>query len=104
MKRSELTVEYLVNSGWNLCYKENSNTRYTYDEVVPVITAGGKVEKEICLLTGRAYIHVNGEVMLVKKATEQELTAQRNAEDDARHERAIKKIQNRNTARLKRCR
>lgn len=104
MKRSEVTKESLCERGWRTCYSEKSNLteQYTFEEVVEAIKAGAKVEKEVSLLTKKTYIHVGGECMLVKEATAEELENKKQIEEQARHERAIKKIQARNRARMRR--
>lgn len=107
MKRSEVTKESLCERGWRTCYRRESDsgcyiTQYTFEEVVEAVKAGAKVEKEVSLLTKKTYIHVGGECMLVKEATAEELEEQKQIEEQARHERAIKKIQARNRARMRR--
>lgn len=107
MKRSECTKESLCERGWDTCYRRESDSgcyiiKYTFEEVVDAVKAGAKVEKEISLLTNRAYINVNGETMLFRVATEEELEEQKQTEEQARYEKAIKKIHARNRARIRR--
>lgn len=107
MKRSEVTKESLCERGWRTCYRRDSDsgcyiTQYTFEEVVEAVKTGTKVEKEVCLITGNIYIHVGGECMLFKKATAEELEEQKQIEEQARYERAIKRIHARNRARIRR--
>lgn len=90
--------------GWKTCYSEESNhtTRYTLDEVVQAVKAGATVEKEVGLVTKSVFININGKAMLFRQATEEELAEQRKAEEQARYERAIKKIHARNRAKARR--
>ena len=90
--------------GWRTCYSDESNhlTRYTFDEVVQAIQSGAKVQKEVSLLTKTTYISIGGKVMLCKDATEVELKEQRALEEQAHYDRAIKKIEARNRAKMRR--
>lgn len=104
MKRSECTKESLCERGWKTCYSEESNfaIRYTYDEAVQAIQSGAKVKKEVCLTTKSVHIYIDGRAMLWRCATQDEIEEQQRINEQVRYEKAIKKIQARNTARMRR--
>lgn len=104
MKRSECTKESLCERGWKPCYSEESNhlTQYTFDEVMEAIQSGASVKKEVSRVTKTTFMNIGGRAMLCREATDEELAEQRESEEQARYERAIKHIQARNRARMRR--
>ena len=104
MKRSECTKESLCERGWKPCYSEESNhsIQYTFDEILEAIHSGAQVKKEVSIVTRTAFMNIGGRAMLCRKATTEEVAEQRAAEEQEHYEKAIKKIQSRNIARMRR--
>ena len=104
MKRSECTKESLCERGWKPCYSEESNhtTQYTFDEILEAIHSGASVEKEVSVIIRTVFMSIGGKTMLCRKATNEEIAKQREAEEQARYDRAIKNIQARNRAKMRR--
>ena len=101
MKRFECTAKRLKNDGWFVAYPINSDKPFTYEEIENAIKNGAKVEKEISTITRSVFIKIDNITMMWKPASEEEINAQRKAEENERYQRAIKNIHRRNRRRFK---
>lgn len=104
MKRSECTVNKIKADGWITAYRENSNKKFTYEEIVNAIQSGAKTEKEISTLTRTVYIKIDGVVMMFKHASEEEIRIQKEAEEEIWFKKAIEHIREKNMAKIRRRR
>lgn len=101
MKRRDVTARALAERGWALCMGKNDK-RYDLEDVARRCREGASVRFNTSTLTKLTFVLVNGEFMLWRKATQDELAAEAKRLDDERWERGLRRIHARNSRTMRR--
>lgn len=95
MKRRDVTARALAERGWAPC-RDRENRRYDLEDVARRCREGARVRFNTSALTGLTLVLVDGEVMLWRKATRDELIKEAQSRSDSAWERRLGRIQGKN--------
>lgn len=95
MKRRDVTAQALSRRGWAPC-RDRENRRYDLEDVAHRCREGARVRFNTSALTGLTLVLIDGEAMLWRKATRDELVKEARNRSDSAWERRLNQIQDKN--------